>query len=345
MASPRLLENAPLLTRNTFRVTATAPLLAEVPDRAALDELLRFETLLRMPLLVLGQGSNLLLAGDPPGLVLHLDLRGIAVVREDADGALVRAEAGVVWNEFVHYTLGRRLEGLENLALIPGHVGAAPIQNIGAYGAEVGQFIETVEAFDRASGRVVRLDNAACGFAYRDSVFKRQPERWIVIAVEFRLPRQHELQTAYAGIAEELAAMGVTSPRAAHVAEAVIRLRTRKLPDPALIGNAGSFFKNPQVDAATAQDLLARNPRLPVYSASTPGQHKLSAGWLIDACGWKGFREGDAGISDRHALVLVNHGQASGTQLLDLARRVAASVHDRFGVTLEPEPRIVGASW
>ncbi|MBS0192880.1 MAG: UDP-N-acetylmuramate dehydrogenase [Proteobacteria bacterium] len=345
MSSLRLLENAPLVSRNTLRVAARAELLAEVRGRAALDELLGYAGVRSGPLLVLGQGSNLLLAGDPQGLVVQLDLRGISILHEDADSALVRAEAGVGWNDFVHWTLGRRLEGLENLALIPGHVGAAPVQNIGAYGVEVGEFIATVEVFDRASGQMCRLDRAACGFAYRDSVFKREPERWIVLAVEFRLPRRHALRTDYAGIGEELSAMGIDAPRAAHVAEAVIRLRTRKLPDPAQIGNAGSFFKNPQVETAAAEALRAEHPQLPVYPAADPTQRKLSAAWMIQTCGWKGHRDGDAGISERHALVLVNHGHATGAQLLDLARRVAASVYQRFGVAIEPEPRIIGATW
>ncbi len=345
MSSLRLLEDAPLEARNTFHVPARAGLLAEVRDRAALDELLGYGSVRRGPLLVLGEGSNLLLAGDPPGLVVHLDLRGISILSEDEDGALVRAEAGVGWNDFVHWTLGRRLEGLENLALIPGHVGAAPIQNIGAYGAEAGEFIATVEAFDRSSGEMKRLDNASCAFGYRDSLFKREPDRWIVVAVEFRLPRRHALRLDYAGIREELAAMGVDEPRAAHVAEAVIRLRTRKLPNPVLVGNAGSFFKNPQVDAAAAEALRAEHPKLPVYPVADTTQRKLSAAWLIEACGWKSHREGDAGISGQHALVLVNHGHATGAQLLDLARRVAASVRERFGVVIEPEPRIIGATW
>ncbi len=345
MGTLRLQENAPLAARNSFRVAATAPLLAQVRDHAGLQELLGFESIRRGPLLVLGEGSNVLLAGDPEGLVVQLDLRGIYRLGEDSDGVRVRAEAGVVWNDFVNWSLGHRLEGLENLVLIPGLVGAAPIQNIGAYGVEVGEFILAVEAFDRASGTVQRLDRAACDFGYRDSVFKREPDRWLVIAVEFLLPRRHALKLDYAGIAEELDRMGLGEPCAAYVAEAVIHLRSRKLPDPAVIGNAGSFFKNPQVAAASAAALHAEHPQLPVHPGTEASLRKLSAAWLIDACGWKGHRDGDAGISDRHALVLVNHGHASGAQLLGLARKVAASVHERFGVMLEPEPRIIGAVW
>jgi len=340
-----MVEHAPLVGRNTLRVAATAKLLAEVPDHTALDELLRHDAIRGEPVLVLGQGSNLLFAGDPIGPVVHLGLRATSILGQDGEHALVRAEAGVCWDDLVHWTLDRQLEGLENLALIPGLVGAAPVQNIGAYGTEIGEFIETVEAFDRSSGEMCRLGNASCAFGYRDSRFKHEPDRWMVTAIELRLPRRHELRLDYAGLRAEIAAMGVSVPRAIDVAEAVARLRTRKLPDPAAIGNAGSFFKNPQVDAGTADALCAVHGALPVYPGVEASARKLSAGWLIDACGWKGHREGDAGISDRHALVLVNHGHATGAELLDLARRVAASVHERFGVRLEPEPRIIGATW
>ena len=231
------------------------------------------------------------------------------------------------------------------MALIPGTVGAAPIQNIGAYGAEVRERIETVEAFQRDTGQIKRLSNADCAFAYRDSLFKREADRWVVTAVELRLPREHALRLDYAGVREELAAMGVEQPRAVHVAEAISRIRTRKLPNPALIGNAGSFFKNPVVPAAQAEALRNEHPALPVYPAGDEALRKISAAWLIEQAGWKGFREGDAGIAAQHALVLVNHGNATGAQLLALARRVAASVLEKFGVALEPEPRIIGASF
>ncbi len=342
MSTLRLTENAPLDARNTFRVPARAPLFAEIRDRSALEAL--FENWqLHSDMLVLGEGSNLLFAGDAPGLVTTIALCEITILEQDGQSALVRVDAGVRWNDLVHWTLAQGLEGLENLALIPGLVGAAPIQNIGAYGSEVGEFIETVEAFDMVWSYLHRIDNGACKFGYRDSIFKQQKDSWIVTAVEFRLPREHELRLDYAGIREELAAMGVDAPRAVHVAEAVTRLRTRKLPNPALIGNAGSFFKNPQVAADVAAALKADHAALPVFPASDPNLRKLSAAWMIEASGWKGHRDGDAGVSAQHALVLVNHGHATGAQMLDLARRVVASVHDKFGVMLEPEPRIIGA--
>ena len=342
MTGYQLAENVSLAGRNTFRVAARAAMMADVSRADALAELFEFAMLREGPVLVLGEGSNLLFVGDFPGVAICLTMAGVSIVRDDGDSAVVRAEAGMNWNDLVAWTLARGLCGLENMALIPGTVGAAPIQNIGAYGVEVGEFVEAVEAFQRDTGQVKRLPAADCSFGYRDSLFKREADRWVVTALELRLPRQRELRLDYAGVREELAAMGVDTPRAVHVAEAISRIRTRKLPNPALLGNAGSFFKNPVVDAATAATLKAENAALPVF-AGPDGGHKLSAAWMIETCGWKGKREGDAGVAQQHALVLVNHGNASGQQLLDLARRIAASVHERFGVSLEPEPRIIGA--
>ena len=342
MSGYQLAENVSLAGRNTFRVAARAAMMADVSRADALAELFEFAMLREGPVLVLGEGSNLLFAADFPGVAICLTMAGVRIVQDDGSHALVRADAGLNWNDLVGWTLARGLCGLENMALIPGTVGAAPIQNIGAYGVEVGEFIETVEAFQRDTGQVKRIAAADCGFGYRDSLFKREPERWVVTAIELRLPRQRELRLDYAGVKEELAAMGVDTPRAVHVAEAISRIRTRKLPNPALLGNAGSFFKNPIVSAEVADVMKAQFPALPVFPGGD-GQRKLSAGWLIEAAGWKGFREGDAGVAPQHALVLVNHGNATGAQLLDLARRIAASVHERFGVALEPEPRIIGA--
>jgi len=338
-----LQEDAGLAPLNTLRVAARTRWLAGCNDPAALPELLD-AVRDRGPLLVLGEGSNVLFVGDYPGVVLRPLVRTLAVLADDGYRALVRAGAGVRWDTLVDWTLERGLAGLENLALIPGLVGAAPIQNIGAYGAEVADVIEVVEAWDLVRGQFVRLDSSDCEFGYRDSLFKREPGRWIVTAVEFRLTRDGALRLDYAGVGEELAAAGVAAPTAREVADAVRRLRRRKLPDPALIGNAGSFFKNPVVATARADELRHQYADAPVHPAG-PGQSKLSAAWLIERCGWRGHREGDAGISSQHALVLVNHGAATGAELLALARRVAASVAERFGVTLEPEPRIVGAVW
>ena len=346
----RLVENACLDARNTFGVPARAPLLVEVADAAALPELFGYAMLRDGPVLVLGGGSNLLFAGDPQGAVLALGAQRIRIVEDDGDVAIVRADAGVEWHVLVLWTLGHGLAGLENLALIPGTVGAAPIQNIGAYGIEVRERIHAVEAFERATGTLRRLSAEDCAFAYRDSLFKREPERFVVTAVEFALSRTPALRLDYAGLGDELAAMGVDAAaadavRPSLVAEAVCRIRRRKLPDPAVLGNAGSFFKNPVVPVAQADALKAAHPALPMFRGNDDATRKLSAAWLIDACGWKGHRDGDAGVAATHALVLVNHGHATGAQLLDLARRIAASVQNRFDVALEPEPRIVGAQW
>ena len=340
-----LVEHAALAPLNTFGVAATARWLAEVRDATAIPAVLALPAVSGAPVMVLGVGSNVLFAADFPGLILRMGFDSVRVLDDDGSTALVRAEAGAGWDALVDWTLARGLAGLENLALIPGLVGAAPIQNIGAYGAEVAESIETVEAWDRQTDRFDRLDAAQCAFAYRDSVFKREPERWIVTAVAFRLAREARPRLDYAGVREELAAQGVTAdPTPQQVAAAVRRLRRRKLPDPAVIGNAGSFFKNPVVEAALAARIRGEHPQAPVYPAGE-GCSKLSAAWLIESCGWRGHRDGDAGISAQHALVLVNHGTASGAQLLALARRVAESVEQRFGMRLEPEPRIVGARW
>jgi len=334
-----IVENAALEGRNTFRVPARAEILIDVRRPEALAEVLAMPYVRKHPLLILGGGSNMLFTRDWPGTVVSVATHDIRIADDHGQAALVRVEAGANWNEFVHWSLSRGFVGLENLVLIPGSVGAAPIQNIGAYGREVSQFIAVVEAWDRETAAIVRLANASCQFAYRDSLFKRAPDRYVVTAVEFLLPREGELRTDYAGIAEELVAMNCAAS-AATVAEAVARLRTRKLPNPAVIGNAGSFFKNPVVTAAIALELQREHPALPTWSAAE-GARKISAAWMIEACGLKGVRDGDAGVSDQHALVLVNHGRASGAQIWALAQRVQAKVFERFGVMLEPEPIIV----
>jgi len=340
-----LRENAPLRELNTFHVDATAPWLLQLDDAAALPEALALPAIAGRPLLVLGSGSNVLLAGDPDACVLVFGNRGIEILEHHADHALVRAGAGTPWHGLVMWSLEQGLSGLENLALIPGTVGAAPIQNIGAYGTQVGEFIHRVEAWDRHADTLAQLTPEQCAFGYRDSVFKREPGRWLIVAVEFRLPLLHELRLDYAGIREELAAMGVAHPEARDVAQAVIAIRRRKLPDPDVLGNAGSFFKNPQLPQEQIDTLRHQWPALPVFPGEREGLAKVSAAWLIEQCGWKGMREGDAGVSPHHALVLVNHGNASGAELLALARRIADSVRERFAVVIEPEPLLIGAQW
>ncbi|HEX5123348.1 MAG TPA: UDP-N-acetylmuramate dehydrogenase [Rhodanobacteraceae bacterium] len=335
-----IVENASLEGRNTFRVPARADLLIDVRRRDALQELFGFGALKSRPVLVLGEGSNILFTRDWPGVVLSMATRGIAVLDADDARARIRVEAGENWNDFVHWSLGQGFAGLENLVAIPGTVGAAPMQNIGAYGVEVREFVVEVEAWDREAARFVTLSNAECAFAYRDSVFKRTPDRYVIAAVVFDLPRTREPRLDYAGVREELAALGITEPRPASIAEAITRIRMRKLPNPHVIGNAGSFFKNPLVPAATAETVKREHASAPVWPAGD-GLMKLSAAWLVETCGFKGLREGDAGVSSAHALVLVNHGRASGAEIVALARRIQAAVRERFGIELSPEPLIV----
>ncbi len=292
------------------------------------------------PLLLLGDGSNVLFTRDYQGLIIHLATRGIEVLANDGNEVRIRAAAGENWDKFVRWSLACGFRGFENLILIPGTVGAAPIQNIGAYGIEVSQFVEEVETFDLIDHRVVRLDNAACNFAYRDSLFKRRPQRYIVTSVEFRLPHQSPLQMDYSGLRQELAMMEISQPTPLDLSMAVERLRRRKLPDPEVIGNAGSFFKNPMVMSEHLEILQRSHPDLPYYPHGN-STCKLSAAWLIETCGFKGAREGDAGISETHALVLVNHGTADGAQIWALAERIRQTVAERFGVNLEPEPLVI----
>jgi UDP-N-acetylmuramate dehydrogenase len=334
-----IVEDASLEGRNTFRVPARAQMLIDIQRPAALAEVLAFPYLKTQPLLVLGGGSNMLFTRDWPGVVLSMAAHGTRIIEERGDAALVRAEAGESWNDLVTWSLGRGFVGLENLVLIPGSVGAAPIQNIGAYGREVREFVSAVDSWDRHANAIVRMDSAACAFAYRDSIFKHDPDRYIISAVEFLLPRSGELRMDYAGIADEIAAMNVeANPRT--VAEAVARLRTRKLPNPAIVGNAGSFFKNPVVTDSVAGDLKREHPAMPSWPAGD-GHRKLSAAWLLEAAGLKGAREGDAVVSNQHALVLVNEGRATGAQVWTLAQRVQETVSQRFDVRLEPEPIVI----
>ncbi|PJK09820.1 UDP-N-acetylenolpyruvoylglucosamine reductase [Lysobacteraceae bacterium NML08-0793] len=327
---------------NSFALPARARRLYQVDDVDALPEALQTAG---ADALMLGGGSNLLFVREYiDSAVQVLDAR--IEITEATDGRIhVSACAGASWHAFVMQCLAANAYGLENLALIPGTVGAAPIQNIGAYGVEVMDLIAAVQVHDRVSGQTRWWSHAECGFRYRDSAFKAEPQRHAVMRVKFALWRTPRLKLAYAGIDSELAQAGISAPGAQDVAEAVIRIRQRKLPDPARIGNAGSFFKNPIVPKSQADALRAQYPAMPIFAADRSDCCKLSAAWLIDQCGWKGKRQGDAGVSAEHALVLVNHGHASGAQILALAREIAASVQHRFAVAIEPEPRLIGAHW
>lgn len=329
--------DVPLDAYNTFRIPARARRYLRVTDAAQLAAVARDPALAALPRLVLGGGSNLLITHDEvDALVLHMGLLGKEVVGETMEAILVRAQAGENWHAFVEWTLAQGLGGLENMALIPGTVGASPIQNIGAYGAEVKDRFHSLTVFDFASGTTRVMDAAACRFGYRDSVFK-QPEGkdLVVLDVTFALPRAWTPNLRYAELAQAL--QGIDTPAPRQVADAVIAIRRRKLPDPAEIGNAGSFFKNPVVSGEQCARLLQAWPDL-VHHAQPDGSEKLAAGWLIDRCGWKGKHLGRAGVYPKQALVLVNHGGATGAEVMALARAIQDDVAARFGVRLEPEP-------
>ena len=336
--------DAELAGLNTFGIRARARELWRVRSPDDLDAALRAlrDAGAQAPF-VLGGGSNVLFVGDVARPVLHVAIPGLRVLEDDGTSAVVEAGAGESWDGLVGWALDRGLAGLENLSLIPGTVGAAPIQNIGAYGVELRERLHAVDAIDASTGMRRRFDVAECAFGYRDSVFKRSEGRdWIVVAVRLRLSRDAPLRLDYGEIRDELRAAGVSAPSAADVAQAVRRIRRRKLPDPAVLGNAGSFFKNPLVAPALAAALAAREPGLPAWPAGD--RVKLSAAWMIERCGWKGYRDGDAGVHAAHALVLVNHGASDGLALLGLARRIRDSVRERFGVEIEPEPVVVGTA-
>ena len=341
--SALLSRDAPLQSLNTFGLPARAAWFATIETPFQLAPLIAMPEWKRLRRFVLGGGSNLILTGDFDGLVLHVRISGRQRVAEDADAWFVRAGAGENWRDFVRWTLDRGWPGLENLSLIPGTVGAAPIQNIGAYGLEMAERFHCLEAVDLETGETVYFDRATCRFGYRDSVFKREAVgRYLITSVTFRLPKRWQPITRYIDVARELEARGLADPTAREVADVVVAIRSRKLPDPARIGNAGSFFKNPQVDPVTFQGLISRHPDLPHYP-QVDGRVKLAAGWLIERCGWKGRVLGSAGVYERQALVLVNRGGARGEDVLRLARAIQASVRAAFGVELEPEPVFLGS--
>ncbi|MBF6033399.1 UDP-N-acetylmuramate dehydrogenase [Pseudomonas sp. P155] len=322
---------------NSFGVDVRAQLFAEAHSDADVREALAYATAHDMPLLVIGGGSNLLLTADIPALVLRMATRGIRVISDDGNRVVIEAEAGEPWHPFVQYTLAQGFSGLENLSLIPGTVGAAPMQNIGAYGVEIKDMFAGLTALDRQTGELRDFSLEECNFAYRDSLFKQQLGRWLILRVRFALDRVAHLHLEYGPVRQRLSEQGIEQPTPTDVSRAICSIRSEKLPDPAVLGNAGSFFKNPLVSAAVVAQIKAQHPDLVAY-AQPDGQMKLAAGWLIERAGWKGFREADAGVHKLQALVLVNYGAATGLQLLDLAQRIQKDIAERFNVDLEMEP-------
>ncbi|MDX5445980.1 MAG: UDP-N-acetylmuramate dehydrogenase [Zoogloeaceae bacterium] len=340
---PRIVEHADLTAFNTLGLAARAARLVEIESVRQLRALCSRADWAGAPRVVLGGGSNVVLDGDFPGWVLHVAIAGRECVAESEDSVFVRAGGGENWHDFVRWTLEQGWGGLENLSLIPGTVGAAPIQNIGAYGLELAARFDHLEAVSLDDGTLRRFDAADCRFGYRDSVFKREEAgRWLIASVCFRLPRHWQPVTSYADVAAELAARGIGVPTPLDISDAVIAIRRRKLPDPAEIGNVGSFFKNPVVEGAALEQLRARYPGLPSY-AQPDGSAKLAAGWLIEQAGWKGRDLGRVGSYERQALVLVNRGGATGVDVRRAAEAIRADVAAKFGVELEAEPVFVSA--
>uniref|UniRef100_UPI003F94764B UDP-N-acetylmuramate dehydrogenase n=1 Tax=Pseudomonas sp. TaxID=306 RepID=UPI003F94764B len=309
-----VLAGVSLKPYNSFGVDVRAQWFAEAHSDADVREALAYAAQHQLPLLVIGGGSNLLLTADIQALVLRMGTRGIRLLHDDGVNVVIEAEAGEPWHPFVLSTLAQGWSGLENLSLIPGTVGAAPMQNIGAYGVEIKDVFAGLTALDRETGELREFSLQECRFGYRDSLFKHAAGRWLILRVRFALSRAEHLHLGYGPVAQRLIEQGINQPTASDVSRAICSIRSEKLPDPAVLGNAGSFFKNPLVSAVQAGELKLAHPGLVSYP-QPDGQVKLAAGWLIEAAGWKGFREEDAGVHLWQSLVLVNSGTASGLQL------------------------------
>lgn len=333
-------KDFPLDALNTFGMKVTAPYFSIIKESNDCLSLKGAE-MPSLPILILGGGSNMLFTKSLERWVVKNDIKGIELLQEDASHVWLKVGAGEVWHEFVLYCIAQGYCGVENLSLIPGTVGAAPIQNIGAYGVEVKQLIEKVHFWDLEQEHFRSLDNEACQFGYRDSIFKQVMKgKFIITAVEWKLVKNAAVNTSYGNIKEELAARNIDNPSIKDVSDAVIAIRSAKLPDPKVVGNAGSFFKNPEVPNALYTQILQTHPTAPGYKVGD-AHTKIPAGWLIEQCGWKGFRDGDVGVHPKQALVLVNYGTAKGADIFSLSEKVIASVKAQFGIELEREVQMI----
>ncbi|MDY0336235.1 MAG: UDP-N-acetylmuramate dehydrogenase [Bacteroidales bacterium] len=337
-----IFKNHSLKQFNTFGIEATAGCFAELQNSDDLEKLLKQEEFSGQKKLILGGGSNVLFTDDFPGLVIHINTQGISIVGENGDDVMIEAQAGVEWHKLVLHTIELGLGGLENLSLIPGNVGAAPIQNIGAYGTEQKDCFESLTAVNLASGEIKKFSKKECRFGYRDSIFKNEfKDQFLILSVTYRLSRKPVFILGYGAVASELERMQVKEINSRAVSEAVCNIRRSKLPDPVLICNAGSFFKNPVVSAAHYLRLREKYPKIVAFETDD-GNYKLAAGWLIEHLGFKGLRRGDAGVCATQALVLVNYGRAAGKDILALAHEIMDAVEKAFGVSLQPEVNIIG---
>ena len=358
-------KNVALQGLNTFHIVAKAHRLVRISGESDLLQILATPELASLTKFVLGGGSNIVLTGDVKALVLKVEIAGKKLLHETARSYIIEAGAGENWHDFVAWTLEAGYPGLENMAMIPGSVGATPVQNIGAYGVELQDRFDSLDAIDLQTGQVFTLNAAQCAFGYRDSVFKHAStsagiteapdtphqalglkDRALILRVRFAIPKVWKPVLGYADIEKKMAEHQCTHPSARQLFDWVCEIRRTKLPDPAVIGNAGSFFKNPTVTPEQCADIIAREPRVVHYHLAD-GSVKLAAGWLIDACGWKGKSVGQAGVYEKQALVLVNRGAgtggngATGGEVMTLARAIQTSVYERFGILLEPEPVVV----
>ena len=336
-APAKSLPNLGLKDRNTFGLDAVADIAFEITAPEQIAMVMKEINERNLPWRVLGGGSNVILPKVLSGATLLMNITGQEIIASDQNATVIAVGGGVNWHEFVAWTLENNLPGLENLALIPGTVGAAPIQNIGAYGVELADYVDQIEAFDVEKQAFVTLSKDACQFAYRDSYFKQHPHCFIVTKVVFRIPKTWEAKIHYADLAKQFE--GNANPSAEDIFLAVCKIRTHKLPDPKVIGNAGSFFQNPVIPNEQYETLLKKYSALVSYP-DAPGKRKLAAGWLIDQCGFKGQRMGNVGVYENQALVLVNHGNGTAQDILGLAKCIQDKVRKEFGVSLEIEPNI-----
>jgi UDP-N-acetylmuramate dehydrogenase len=342
-------QNVPLQTHNSFGIVAKARSLVRVASEQDVLALLADAEFGGRAKFVLGGGSNIVLTGDVKQVVLKVEVMGRRVLEDGPKATIVEVGAGENWHEVVGWTLDQGFPGLENLALIPGTCGGSPVQNIGAYGVELQDRFESLDAIDLVTGQTFTLDAAQCAFGYRDSVFKHEAAqsgdfglagKALILRVRLRLPKPWKPVLGYADLERKIRDTGISQPPARQIYDWICAIRSIKLPDPRVIGNAGSFFKNPTVTEDQCSDIIAREPGI-VHYPMPDGTIKLAAGWLIDACGWKGKSVGNAGVYDKQALVLVNRGGATGGEVVTLARAIQTSVYERFGIRLEPEPVVV----
>ncbi len=339
-------ENISLKSYNTFGIDATARYFGSFESVEQLESLITsnssFDKLrTQTPNLVLGGGSNILLTKDFEGLVLKNEIKGITELHEENDYVYVKAGAGENWHQFVLYCIHRNWGGVENLSLIPGNVGASPMQNIGAYGVELDDVFWDLEAYHLKEKKLVTFTKNDCEFGYRESVFKKKyKDQFVILNVTFQLKKKPRFKTSYGAIEQELERMGVKELSIKAISDAVINIRSSKLPDPQVIGNAGSFFKNPSVSANEFQQMKSKFENIVGYE-NVNGTVKIAAGWLIEQCGWKGYRKGDAGCHAKQALVLVNYGYAQGNEIYNLSEEIVKSVKEKFGITLEREVNII----